>query len=744
MAVARFPNRAREEAVREIVATQLLPQMEWIRDDRRSLRERWLRYDNIWRVRHDQPAYHGRLRATLATGRRVIENWVQQLKNSAFPQSGRWFSVQAEHSRDDTQLDVMQALMRRFITQEMQVRRHASASLRQLVTLGTKPFDIGWQTIETVLPILQRTPKGRLEETMQSFLQRLGPTMRPVDLYLWYIYPYTVSKVEDSQLTFEDRMVDVATIRQLGKTPIDPDDDDLGTIYLGVDGALQSLRSLRDGQLDPDKWDAEKRRLTQRGLRSMADTRPPKMDGPIDQVSGYWHISLPKDDPAEGALWYKFTILGDKADGVVEFRRCPWWDQQPSYLAPRFVAAENEFYGWGLPAVFDTLHYFLQDTLNQTGDAITWSLNPIAGIDPSAVQDPNSIRMRPGAKWLVRRPRESITFAEPPKESVSAGLNVIANLTGLINDVANVSPFTGGLKSPSYRGRSVGTATGIQAITAENLLQVQDVLQGLEDEWLNPMLQKAHIYTLQCLDRPLLLQIEGRRGALLVEKQITRADLIGKFIFQWLGSTALYNQQVRASQMLQMTQILGRIPPQILEAQNVEVDWVYLLRTIWSEGFELRDADRLIREKSPSRTLDPSLENDLILAGRADEVVVTPSDNDQQHARAHDLLLRDPKLPEDQKAATIQHIRQHMAAMMAKQLLQQQQAQMQQMQMTAGMDGGEGEEGEPGEGEVDPSGAGNGSFASGNDRLAMPDAPGRLPSTTTEADLLRRMPRGTA
>ena len=741
-AILSTRNLAGVAGARDIIREVFSPLALQTRRERQPLNQQWLRYDNLLKSRHDSDAYHGRNRAYLSVGRRVIDNWVTKLKNDLFPDSGKWFAVHAETLDSDDGVPILEALFRRYLLDYMAIRRKASPILRDLVTFGTKPLDIGWRYAHRQVPTIARVWQESGENPakaavrLKEIVDYLGPTLRPIDIFRWYVYPTTVNDVSDLTLCWEDLLLDWPTIERQADTWINPDDHRLGHHFENL-AAAKELLDARDGRAKDSqaKFDAERRRLAGRGLQSPADRK----DDPnqlLTVMKGFWRTERFQDledeeeDPRGPAPWYQLVIAGD--DEPLQIRRVVFWDGQPSTLCTKFVEVWGEFYGYGLPSSFDSLHYMMNDILNQGGDALTFALNPIVGIDPGAVADMTTLRMKPGAKWLVRRPRENLTFTEPPKEAAQAAMAAVEQMIALVNDVANVAPFGGaGLSGPRQRGRALNTAGGMQIVANEALVQVHDVVQTQEDLWLNPMLRAMYSRTEQCLDVPLLLNIEGAGGAAMLQKQVSREDVLGVYTFRWQASVSSFNLQVRGQQMVNFLQIVSRIPPQMLQMENARLSLTYLLKTLWTDGFQLPEAERLIREIQPVRSLDPALENQLILSGRVDDVAVSPADDDQKHAQIHDQLLGPGILDPVTAERTIAHVKAHVAAMLTKAMMQAQ-----------GGGGGGGQPGLPGTPQNGaPGGPGN---ASGSGALAGPTAPGRLAQTNDAGDLARQGDRAPA
>jgi hypothetical protein len=728
--VLRTRNLATETAVVARCTTELVPLIRRTRRDRQLLNQQWLRYDNILKARHDSDAYHGRYRAYLAVGKRVLENWATKLKNDLFPDSGKWFTVNPESRDSEEGVAVIDSLFRRFLWDHMRVRRKSGPILRQLATLGTSPLDIGWRYSERDVPTLQRiyAESGgsirRATETIKKVVEYIGPTCRPIDLFRWYVYPTTVNDLVDLTLIFEDMLLDRSTIDRLGRTWIHPGDQSLGHQFEHVD-RVQALFTSGGSRADQEKWNAERTKQAERGLHSPVDTHedPNQL---LACTKAYWRVDLQDIDEdgettPEPRRWYQVVLAGAE-DIPLQIRPCVFWDGDPSYLAPKFIEVMDEFYGYGVPASFDSLAYMVNDVLNQGADALTFSLNPIAAIDPGAVQDMTTLRMKPGAKWLIRQPRQNVQFIEPPKDSSAAAMAAVNNLLALINDSANVAPI-GGTVGPRARGRALQTASGMAMVASENLVQVHDIIQSCEDLWLDPMLRKMYSRTEQCLDMPVLLNIEGARGAALIQRQVTREDLIGEFTFRWQASVSNYNQQVRGQQMIGFFQQISRLPPGLLEKENARISLKYLLRAIWSEGLQLPESDRLIEDIQPVHALDAALENQLFETGRGDTVQVSPADDDMAHLKTHDALFAPGALPPAYVPGAVAHQRAHLTAIQTK----QQMAQMAQMQQMTQAGSGLGGMAPPSNGQAGP--------------IQPPMNPGRPQRTSTPGDLLRTMDR---
>lgn len=714
MAQILHPNLAKDPDARKRVEEEFIPLAKNTRNDRKPYDQTLLRYYRIWSAERDQQAYNGRSKTYLPIGRRIIENWVQKLKKDLFANNNDWFDIVALRESFEQRIPAMKALFHYFLVKQMRLRRKSTPWLRQLVTLGTSPVAIAWRFDEELLPLLKDSIDqdgniipGKQERVVEKVVQYVGPTFRTVDLFAWFIAPVTVMDPRDAQIVFEEQLVSRGRLKELAKQPVAPDDPTMGFMFENVD----ELMDMEPQPETSDKFQAEKQRLQAKGFSGRIDAKD--KNRPCDITTGFWRVNIDETETA----WWRVTVGADRVP--LQIQKNPFYDGTPPWLAGKFTEVQNEFYGRGLPEVFDRAQYFLNDIADQANDALVWCMNPIAIVDAYQVQDPASIRMRPGAKWLASP--DAVRFAEPPKETPAIGFQAVSQMIGLMNDVSNVTAFAGSA-GPRNRGKAVQTATGAEILANENLVQIRDTIENIEDQLFVPMLRKMQSLTMQCLTRPLVLRIAGAAGAALVEHKLTAADVVGDYDFDWLGSTHTMNQQVRGQQMVNYLQIVSRIPPQMLEMQNAELNLPYLLRTIWGDGFGLRGADNIIKDKVRLVSMDPRIENDLFIVGRGEEAKVSQGDNDQQHAQVHSQLLQRPDLDSFTMQQVQAHLHEHQASAIAKQMLAQQQQMAQQQQQLAG--------GQPG---APQNGQNNGV------PMANPD---RLRSTTGLEDTMRSITRG--
>jgi len=365
------PNLATDSAIAKRVQDELVPLIRHVRKDRRTLRETWLRYWRIWGATPDQESYHGRIQTYIPVARRELEAWTHRICRDLFP-SDEWFSLRALRQSVEKKTPVLRALLDFYFTKHMQLRRHSKPFVRQLVTLGTSPVKVGWRTDERTLPILRELlsqegePVG-LEWVEEKVLDYIGPTFHPVDLFSWYVWPVTVTDVDDATLIFEDLLLSDARLHALARTPVNRDDEDLGMLYANVDELLERKRA---GD-QRDRVDAERRRLSDKGFTHPLDAALPSVFWPNDVTECLWKADLEED-----AVTRRYLVVVGADDIPLRVQRNPFLHGRSPWLCGKFLEVENEFYGRAMLETVDKLQYFVNDIANQASDALVWSLNP--------------------------------------------------------------------------------------------------------------------------------------------------------------------------------------------------------------------------------------------------------------------------------------------------------------------------------------------------------------------------------
>src|SRR5215831_14342969 len=669
-------NLAVDPEIQARIKEELSPLITSTRNERMVLRDRWLRYYRIWGLRHDVQGYRGRTNTYFPIGRRWIEQWVTRLKRDLFPDND-WFACRALAEDFEARVPAKVALQKYWMRRYMRLRRHALPFLRQLVMYGTSPVRNVWRCLEHEQPALQDildddgAPSGKTRQVLETVADFLGPTFEPVDLFAFYVWPVTAESVDTATLVYEDRCVQRAHVEALGAKPLDPSNKKSTCVYENVGELLelydQAIASRGSSSSGGRKYDALAIRLADKGFTAPLDQNLPRGLRPLDVTECSWTADL----EGEGAERYLVTLGADTVP--LRVQRRPFFHGGTQWLCGKFVEVAEEFYGRGLPEVFDYIQYFVNDLGNQSADAFVWSTNPIAVVDIGAVQDPTSLRMTPGAKWLANP--AGVQFTTPPTGAAQAGFDAVQGYLGIGDNLVAPTPARPIVPGQAPAGGAgAGGASGLAAQLADSAVDIRAVIENLEDDVMVPLLERSDILSQQCLDRDIVLKVAGQDGVELLEHPVSVADLVGEYEWEWLGTTSALNQQVRAQQMVQGIALLAQIPPDQLATQNITVDWRYILEQYWSLGLGLPNSDRVFKSTGPKEAQDWRYENALARVNRAAEVQVSPADNHVEHVQGHQHVLDRGDLSDDAHQQMAKHVQDHIAFEVANEVQRMQQA----------------------------------------------------------------------
>src|SRR5262252_7176171 len=467
-------NLARDPEIALRIKQELVPLMKRTRDERNGvLRERWLRYYRIWSVRHDQQGYRGRTNTYFPVGRRWVEQWVTRIKRDLFPDQD-WFACRALREEFEARVPAKVALQKYWMRRYMRLRRHALPFLRQLVMYGTSPVRNVWRCLEHEQPALQDildddgAPSGKTRQVLETVADFLGPTFEPVDLFAFYVWPVTAESVDTATLVYEDRCVQRAHVEALGAKPLDPGNKKSTCVYENVGELLelydQAIASRGSSSGGGRKYDALAIRLADKGFTAPLDQNLPRGLRPLDVTECSWTADL----EGEGAERYLVTLGADTVP--LRVQRRPFFHGGTQWLCGKFVEIAEEFYGRGLPEIFDYIQYFVNDLGNQSSDAFVWATNPIAVVDIGAVQDPTSLRMTPGAKWLANP--AGVQFTTPPQGAATAGFGAVQGYIGLADTL--VAPTPARPMAPAQQAPAQDSA-GLAAQLADSAVDIRAV-----------------------------------------------------------------------------------------------------------------------------------------------------------------------------------------------------------------------------------------------------------------------------
>ena len=393
------------------------------------------------------------------------------------------------------------------------------------------------------------------------------------------------------------------------RRPLDPRAPDGDMVYEGVgallaryDDAITSRLTARDS----GKYDALAQRLADKGFTAAARSEPAARAPPAGHHRAARWVADLRTTAREP---YLVEIGADEIP--LRVQKNPWWHGGGDWLCGRFTPVVDEFYGRGLPEVFDYLQYFANDLGNQSGDAFVWATNPIAVVDIGAVQDPTSLRMAPGAKWLANP--AGVQFTTPPQGAAQAGFEAVSELS-----LARGHDGGADAGAAARARRSESPKGDLQAAIADSAVDLRAIVESLEDEVMVPLLERSDILSQQCLDRDIVLKVAGadgvdaprashlrRRSRRRVRMGMARhdggAEPAGARAADGAGHCADLADPARSS--------CRRSPSRSTGPTSCA--------PFWSVGLGLPDADRVLTKTGPTPASDWRYENALVRVQRA-------------------------------------------------------------------------------------------------------------------------------
>jgi len=693
-----YPNLAMDSEILDEVERGLVPLLMRIRYDRIRAEEKWQRYYRIWNCELDKNSYSGRSKIFLAAARQTCETWTSSIIRDFFPASDDWFQVlNVDEIADEMRADSLEHLFYYFFKKQQKIKSDSIPFIRQLVTYGTSPGKLTFADKDKMVKALKLIQQNeRYKMVNKNVKYQYGPLFRARNLFNFYVWPTTALDVQDCELAWEDIEVSVEHIKEMGSKPINPNDKKLGTVYVVPEEVYNQTGPTNRGR---DWFRFRREKLQRFGLSQDPSDRWNDLSKNHRNLSElYWT----RDIDGTGEKEWLITVINDWH--VVRIQENPFWHKKKPFFVPRLIRVIDEFYGRGIMDTIDRVQYMLNDMVNQTMDSVQYELNPITIVDPGSVAYSNSIRFHPGAKWLMADPLKSVVFTKPASVA-QIGFQTLSMLQGFMQDFSGANAAMQGQPAVRGRGRAQNTAAGFSTMISQGSLPMTQIIEDLEEQFGEPLLEMSYSLIEQFMDETILLRILGRRGAPLIQKEVSIEDIIGNYEFKWMGSIASRNRQILGQQMINFLNIARGLPPQVLQ----QVNWPWLVKKIWTEGLGLQDAQEMFNPGGYSFSVDPELEFKLNQQDRP--IAVSPGDDNQAHLKQHYLdraKIKDP----DELERWDKHIEDTTQVIQKQIADQQKQQQMQQLQTIMALNSGK-------------NGGGNGGQASGGPRPQnQPSAPG--------------------
>jgi len=593
MLITEYKNFADDKKKTDEVKEMLSQLILTTRQNRQGMNQKFSEYLNIWQlVSDDRKGYYGRANLYQPAGRKAIETIVSVLMNNLFPtedlilisprnigkvpnssnstvQAGLLDQAGMPNLSNSTKTDMnsdkvvepLKNLLSYQLANKIRLRRQAKPFFRSVVTFGTGVAKTVWKhAYKNILTArkddLFFAGKNVITIENKEIDTYNAPTFQPVNLLNWYIYPETVQDIEDAFLVFEDIYTDFWSIKAKETAGVYYDVDRIKNMTVQTESNVQR-------QLE---------------LSNLGITAPFDSKMLVCHLIECWHkYDINGDGKLEDCLTVLAVTDETASDAVVlRLQENPFVFKKPPYLAAKFMESTGQFYGHSLTEAIQYLQYELNDKTNQAMDCGTYILNPIAIVDPALIQDLDSFTVLPGAQWLG--PPQAVDFVRMPVELMSVAGMAISQIYSLIQDFSGAPPILQGTAAPK-------TATGTFTLQGNSMALLKDISEDIESTVFERFIEIMYNLNWQFLNEELVpFGTEWRK--------VTKEDIVGNYLFQWLGTIHSQNQSVRVQQLINFLNLISRIPL----PPNVQVDLVYILKKIWGEGLGFKDGDRVFKE----------------------------------------------------------------------------------------------------------------------------------------------------
>lgn len=647
------------------------------RDNRRDLEETWLQDLRLWSCLLDNAGYVGNSSFFVPELNDQVESSVERNLTALFPSGDFCQAIAMKSTQAETAKKITMAVQYE-LEEKVKIIKQYDQHLRSKILYGTAVMKQGFERKN--VEVFVRNKKGKPEKQLIPMVN--GVTARPVDIFRWYIYPEEVKTLQESEFQFEDQIVSKKTLD-------------------GMTG-LVNLNDVTEVTNDIDhEWvDIERLQMVQltnaltRYYNSVL----------LTEVWCDFKLGNGKSVPVRGIIANKTT--------VIYLKRNPFWFQESPYLASKLKERPgNIFYGFSLPDKIRSQQYQMNDIANQTMDSLNYSINPIAIIDPALAGDVNSMKVKPGAKWLGSP--EGIEFRQFPDVSPS-GWRAMNEIRG---QIAQFSDSTPGV-APQLQGKA---RSATQAAIVQSAVGTRQRISAKleESDVLCPLAKRTHILLQQFQTEAYQIRVQGPDNGSWITETINPSDLVGDVDFVWKGEseaekTSVYTQQLMGFYQAAL-QTAGIMPG--------EIDFTALFKRVAKEGFKLNDIDGIFKSLRDKQTVNPEIENVALEQGQ--EVDIHNGDDDALHIEVVDVLLAKDDISDEARIMAARHREKHVLQMQAKQEMVQARARLEALKAQGMMDqpqGGGGQDGRSGPQVPSPTEGNRGQVSSAQGMLSSASA----------------------
>lgn len=571
-------NFADHRETQDWILANLVGLVNYVRGDYTAQHEEWGEIRRMALMRRDENAsYNGQSKVYLPAYHRALETKVAHIGRGLFP-SDSYFDVASENPTFEPYAPIVKAWMLHQLEKNAKIRSEMKPFTRQLLNYGMSVAKVWWEKPLNPIKNTRMTRLPTIQSTFPNFGESSswtseGARFKARNVFSWYIWPQTVSSLDEASVVFEDIQVSKQFIDEMGRKGIWKNTD-----LINQGGDIPETNNQLQQQLDEIRRSAE----------TAVDTRMGEL-ATWNYVTECW-LRM----PVPPALYLPNEVKGSPVPVKVvlcggtpiEVRRNPFWHQKAPYLMTKINENPDSISSVGMGRAAAGIQYLINDMANQTNDNVTYSLNPIIKFNPSLIVGPME-PLAPGRMFGMHQ-MDAMMFDRPSGEQIQYGMGNVNQLMSYLSDLAGAPSV---LQGSGTKGNAK-TATGAQILQSNVKGDLQDTIEDIEQRVMTPLLDIIHSLGQQYETAQRFLAISGGEKV-----QFTRDLLEGEFAFRWVASSQAVNQAMRAQQSIQLLQVMGQMMP-LLQQRGLTFNPEPLLRRIYEDGFGMRGFDRVI-EKMP-------------------------------------------------------------------------------------------------------------------------------------------------
>ncbi len=645
-------NYATNQSIKDRAWERVMPNVQMCRDARKAKEVEWLEDLRLWSCQNsDAQMYLGRANLIIPELHNQVETSVGQFMTGLFPDDDYIGVIPVKQTNEEEAEDIKDAVFHE-LDHKNDLPNLMERFQRQKVLYGTaflKPvFEKSMKTV------IVNDSKGYAKP--QEVAQFQGVRVHCLDTFHTYVWPEVANNVDEADIAFDESFVPKSELKK-------------SKLYKNLDNVKEVNPQYQDyGWVDTI-------RLSINNLSTAINQRK--------------HAVLVTE------IWCDFEIVPGEAvpcviaianySEIIRIQRNPFWHQKKPYLMGRYLKGPaGEAYGHSLPERIRSLHYMMQDLGNQTMDSLTYSLNPIALIDPGFAGDVNSFKMQPGARWFASP--QGVEFKTFPDIS-GPGFQGMQQVRAMIQQFSDNAPST----APQLSGK-VRSATQAQAVTNEISANLKNMIRADEFDVMSPLCSMTHWLLKQFQSEEMQIVTQGAKKGEWITKLVNPKTLNKDCLLVWRGSEVAQKSAIRNQQLLSafnMAMQTASIP--VLQGK---IDIPKFFGIVMKEGFELDDLD-IFPDERKNVTVDPKVENISLDGGEDCEVY--PGDDYNEHMTVHSEGFKATKNAES-KLVYLRHMHKHEVQKQGKDLLDQQEAKITALKqrMSEQSQGGDGGFSQPG------------------------------------------------